>query len=136
MHELVLNVKGLSIFILATFFHAILLRKWGYIVSVAQDPDAALASTESGSFDLIICDYRFPNFQKNGIELILSLRRQVRQSLPAVLITADTQHEVSEEISQSFCEQDLSITGIAFKPLAPAKLKLMIQHYLRTEQHN
>lgn len=112
--------------------YAILLRKWSYTVSIAHDPEAALAYAAAENFDLVICDYRFPNFQQNGIELILSLRQQYSKSLPAVLITADTQHEVSEEISQSFCEQDLNITGIAFKPLAPAKLKLMIQHYLRT----
>ncbi len=111
----------------------ILLTKWGYSVVAVKNPSDALSCSDSEIFDLIICDYRFPAYSQNGIELILEMRKRAAIATPAILITADTQHEVSEEVGQSFVEQDLTITGIAFKPLAPAKLKLMIQHYLQTE---
>lgn len=111
----------------------ILLANWGYSVAAVKNPYDALSCSESEIFDLIICDYRFPAYPQNGIELILEMRKRAATATPAILITADTQQEVSEEVSQSFVEQDLNITGIAFKPLAPAKLKLMIQHYLQAK---
>jgi signal transduction histidine kinase/CheY-like chemotaxis protein len=108
----------------------ILLEKWGYRVTTAHNPVDALSLLECGDVDLLICDYRFAGFEQNGIELISESRRKNKPELPAILITADTQQEVSEEVQHSFMEKDLKITVIAFKPLAPAKLKLMIQHYL------
>lgn len=109
---------------------SILLQKWGYRVSTSSNPEEAINELKKKHFDLILCDYRFPGHQKNGIELINIIRQELQAGIPAILITADTQQEVGEDVSQNFLDKDLNITGIAFKPLAPAKLKLMIQHYL------
>lgn len=108
----------------------ILLKKWGYKVTSTQSPEQALNEIKDRHFDLLVCDYRFPTYETNGIELIMKARAHIGSNLPAILITADTQEEVGEEVTQTFLEKDLKITGIAFKPLAPAKLKLIIQHYI------
>lgn len=108
-----------------------LLKKWGYQVTTSYSPSQAINALKNENFDLLICDYRFSEQAQNGIELIMTARKEYLSDLPAILITADTQQEVGEDVSKSFLEDDLNITGIAFKPLAPAKLKLMIQHYLK-----
>jgi signal transduction histidine kinase/CheY-like chemotaxis protein len=111
----------------------ILLESWGHHVTTANDPKDALSKVRQIHPSLIITDYRFPESTLNGLQFINQARKLQTKSLPAIIITADTHGDVGDDLENSLTNHDLDITQVAFKPLAPAKLKLMIQHYLQTK---
>jgi len=114
--------------ILSSMTH--LLENWGYQVHSAAEPNEAMVIAKKIQPDLLISDYRFTNASLNGLDLIRTIRKKVSANLPAILITADTDNDVMSSIDQYFDDNDKIITQVAFKPLRPAKLKLIIHHYL------
>lgn len=97
-----------------------MIRSWGYQVEAVASVEEAVQVLHDQSFDLIITDYHFAG-QKDGIDLVRWMRAQ-NLSWPAIILTADTQIE--------FDETAMSPTVVAFKPIKPAKLKVMIRQLL------
>ncbi|MDD5057539.1 MAG: hybrid sensor histidine kinase/response regulator [Sideroxydans sp.] len=91
-----------------------LLRDWGCECEMAENIEEALAITSVHAPDLIISDYRLRE-QRTGVEAIASLRAQLGESLPALLITGDTAPERLREAQAS---------GIPLlhKPVSPSQL--------------
>ena len=79
-----------------------------YEVVTMLDPVRALNYIHSGSFDLIISDYRMP--QMNGIELLQEIR-QTYGKIPFIMVSADSNEENVRKA------KDAGVDGYMFKPL-------------------
>jgi len=109
---------------------SLLLENWGYNVATCQFQNEVWEKLETFSPNLVISDYRFPGTEQNGLELINEIRQKTRPCLPALLITADTHSDIENYLEHNLNEEEKAITQIAIKPVSPAKLKLIIQHYM------
>jgi len=109
---------------------SLLLENWGYNVATCQCQNEAWEKLEIFNPHLIISDYRFHGTEQNGLELIHEIRQKTRLSLPALLITADTHNDEEDYLEHNLNEEEKTITQVAIKPVSPAKLKLIIQHYM------
>jgi signal transduction histidine kinase len=108
-----------------------LLESWGYEVLTCSTPETALSVIAEHGPDLVLCDYHFDRSAWNGIALVGDLRAAGEPKLPVIFISADTYGDLEMALNQQLSEQEQSVTGLAFKPLMPARLRLMIQHYLK-----
>ena len=108
-----------------------LLMTWGYRVYAFDKPSEALNQIESIKPDIIISDYRFPE-SLNGLSFIAEAHSILGNTVPAILITADTTLDFESEKSQVLDEKQQGKTHVQFKPVLPAKLKLLIQHCLES----
>ena len=109
----------------------VLLESWGYDVLICATPETALSAIGESGPDLVLCDYHFDRSAWNGIALVGDLRASVEPKLPVIFISADTYGDLEIVLNKQLSERERSITGLAFKPLMPARLRLMIQHYLK-----
>jgi len=109
----------------------VLLESWGYEVLICATPETALSAIGESGPDLVLCDYHFDKSAWNGIALVGDLRASVEPKLPVIFISADTYGDLEIVLNKQLSERERSITGLAFKPLMPARLRLMIQHYLK-----
>jgi len=108
----------------------LLLESWGYNVVTCQHQHEVWEKLKTFTPYLIISDYRFSGTALNGLELIHEVRQKVGLSLPALLITADTHNEIEDYLENNLNEVEKAITQVAIKPVLPAKLKLIIQHFM------
>ena len=76
----------------------ILLRNWGHNTFLAVNKQEALDLSKKNSIHIIISDYQLQN-NDNGIDIILSIREQYQDQIPAVLVTGNTTPSVLEKIS-------------------------------------
>ena len=67
---------------------ALLLRRWGMDVAVADGGGAALAAARAQPPDLILSDYRLDR-DETGLQAIAALRRRAGWPVPALLVTAE-----------------------------------------------
>ena len=73
--------------------------------------------------DVIIADYQYLNATNtNGIELIRQLRQCYGTQIPALLLSANTELDLESGVDDD--------TLVAYKPLKPAKLKLILGHLI------
>ena len=61
------------------------LEREGHTVQTAESVDRALATLDTGHFDLVVCDYRMPG--KTGIDLLVEMRLKQSQ-VPVLMISA------------------------------------------------
>ena len=87
---------------------------FGYRVIVARDPAEAMAALSRPPPGLIISDYRLPGRQ-TGLEVVAEVRRASGQSIPAVIMTGDTQSDITQEAARAGC-------AIVHKPCTVAML--------------
>ena len=73
----------------------------GYRVSVANNLTEALASLLSPT-DLIVSDYRLPGLL-TGVEVVERIRQVSGRSIPAIIMTGDTQANVALEAARAGC---------------------------------
>jgi CheY-like chemotaxis protein len=97
--------------LLASLWNDLLTAK-GYRVVAVPDLATALAALPP-CLDLIISDYRLPGV--SGIDGVLALRQAAAWTVPAIIVTGDTQAAVKAEALRAGCE-------IIQKPFAPRKL--------------
>jgi two-component system, sensor histidine kinase len=105
-----------------------LLVNWECPVVGALTLNAAIAALAEHDRvpDLIISDYRLPNYE-TGIDAIAAIRALTKTAVPAIVITGDTDVEISRRVSE---------LGIALlrKPVTPAELKRAMAHSLEPSQ--
>ncbi|UZE96039.1 ATP-binding response regulator [Alkalimarinus alittae] len=105
--------------ILASMAH--LITGWHYQVSLFDSPSRLLNAVQAETPDAIIVDYQFLNDpDTNGVELIQRLRQHYGREVPALLLSANTELDLDAAVSGN--------TVVAYKPLKPAKLKLILSH--------
>ena len=93
----------------------------------AENLDQALSQLDGGLYpDLLISDYRLPG-QENGVEVLKSLRQASGRELPCVLISGETDGEVSRLA-------DAAGLTLLYKPLRPAKLRSLLSRLHRLAQ--
>lgn len=107
---------------------ASLLRHWGCEVAVAAYTDEAVAAIDRADRlpDVLLCDYRLPG-QETGIQVIRRLREVAGTAIPAALISGDTAPE-------SVRETKASGYPVLPKPVAPAKLRALVEHLVSASQ--
>ena len=99
-----------------------LLAQWGCEVAVAADGDEAVAALARRDRlpDALLCDYRLVGAE-TGIEVIRRLHAAAAMEIPAALVSGDTAPE-------SLREAKASGYPVLPKPVAPAKLRALIEH--------
>lgn len=103
-----------------------LLAQWGCTVVAAATGEEAVALLEGGDRlpDALLCDYRLPGGE-TGIEVIRRLQAVAGRAIPAALVSADTAPE-------SLLAARASGYPLLSKPLAPAKLRALLEHLVAT----
>lgn len=101
------------------------LASWGCQVLCAEGVDSALALAASvdKQLDIIVSDYRLRD-HTTGVDAIEALQRQAGRTIPAVLVTGDTDPQRIKEAKQS---------GhiLLHKPIKPAQLRTVLNSITR-----
>lgn len=99
------------------------LAGWGCTCDVATSIEEGLSLARVRAPDLVISDYRLRD-HRTGAEVIALLRAELKQELPALLVTGDTAPERLREAID---------TGVALlhKPVSPALLHRRMAELLR-----
>jgi CheY-like chemotaxis protein len=63
-----------------------------YEITEVEDARSAIAATTQDSFDCVLIDYRLPDM--SGVDLICSLRINLGQVVPAILLSAESSEEL------------------------------------------
>ena len=106
----------------------ILLELWGCEVLTAGSAEEALQVLDDASPPaLIIADYRL-RCNATGIEAIQAVQAKFRANIPGVLITGDTGPDRLREAKTSGYQ-------LVHKPVAPAKLRAILEPILKGERH-
>ena len=96
------------------------LESWGGVVRVAEGLTTALWHLEQGLVpDVIVSDYRLRDGE-NGIDTVRQIRAAARQSIPACLMSGDT----DPSLMQAAREAGLTLLH---KPVRPAKLRSLLR---------
>ena len=98
-----------------------ILTGYGYNVTVAHDATTAIA-TQTHPPDIIVSDYRLPGHQ-TGVDTVVSIRQRFARSIPAIIVTGDTQAKITLEAAKADCD-------ILIKPFTPAALMSSIARTL------
>lgn len=100
-----------------------LLLSWGCQVAEAADlAQAAQAMAETGVPDVILSDYHLGSAQ-TGMDCIAALRAQAGRSLPACLMSGETQGDFLQKVSEAGLP-------LLHKPVRPAKLRSLLRNLL------
>lgn len=102
-----------------------LLQAWGYDVHAVATAECVPTALEAGHYDLLITDYQFA--QGGGLTGG-ALAYQVRKrwpGLPIMVLTADTTIVLDDPVLQPLV--------LSFKPVKPAKLRLVLNHLLNLQ---
>jgi signal transduction histidine kinase/CheY-like chemotaxis protein len=104
------------------------LMQWGCEVAVATSRDEAVAALDAFDRlpDALLCDYRLPGAE-TGIAVIRQLREIARHEIPAALISGDT-------APGSLRDAKASGLPLLAKPVAPAKLRALLEHLVSARQ--
>jgi CheY-like chemotaxis protein/nitrogen-specific signal transduction histidine kinase len=107
-----------------------MLTGWGYKIYTAEDLDGALSVLNKlpTTVDLVISDYRLRE-HKTGSEVISALRTHVGKTIPALIITGDTEAARIQKAQSSGIQ-------LLHKPVRPAQLRLAILHCIGNRHLN
>ena len=119
------NMAGLVVLVvedddLARESLASLLESWGCMVGAAEGLNSALPLLEQGlAPDVIVSDYRLRDGE-NGIETIGQLCAAAGRSIPACLLSGDTEPAVMQAAREAG-------HTLLYKPVRPAKLRNLLR---------
>ncbi|MFM2035589.1 MAG: hypothetical protein RL459_854 [Pseudomonadota bacterium] len=105
-----------------------LLQTWGCRVSVADQAQTACALMKDAPPDVIVSDYRLRG-DHNGIDAIQMLRALHGRSIPACVISGDTDAQLRTQTLDA---------GLVLlqKPVRPAKLRSVLRHAAKNQLHS
>lgn len=103
---------------------ALLLRSWKCDVWCARSAEEAFGVVDHAKKppNIIVADYRLPG-RLDGVEAIRRIRSELRSSIPAIIVTGESDQKVVREIEQMGFM-------ILRKPVRPAKLRRLISHHV------
>jgi len=104
---------------------AIVLKREGYDVQLAENGEAALAALKRGPLDLLISDIKMPDM--SGVE-VLRAAKATDASLPAIMMTAYASTETAVEAMR------LGACDYLIKPFDVDELKLKVREKLDARQ--
>ena len=96
----------------------------GYSVALATDGPSGERLVLDGEADLVVLDVMLPG--KGGLEVLASIRRQVRPHLPVIILSA------KGEIEDRIAGLDSGATDYVTKPFSVPELLARIRAHLRT----
>lgn len=99
-----------------------LLERWGIVVHAAADYGHAVRLATEKHPDLVVSDFRLPGGH-NGVEICRAMREVLGDTLPCVVVTADTDEAPLSEIRAAGLP-------VLIKPIAPARLRVLMHHVL------
>ncbi len=99
-----------------------LLTQWGCRVVAAARVEQLLLMLREGPPTVIIADYRLPD-GVTGVDVVARVRAHYGIDIPAVIVTGDTAIKRLQDVDASGIE-------ILHKPVAPARLRTLLQHLL------
>lgn len=100
----------------------LLFKDAGFQVEAASCGEEALELLAQGRrIDILISDYRLPDY--NGIEVVRRVRSATRDTLPAILITGDTQDLLGKELKTA----GFDICAVLHKPVDAEQLITLIE---------
>jgi signal transduction histidine kinase/CheY-like chemotaxis protein len=104
-----------------------LLERWGIVVLAATNQSEAQSLLREAATvpALIIADYSLRG--EFGTKVVLALRKEFGASIPALIVTADIEPHIIEEISKE-------AIPVLIKPVSPPRLRVMM-HNLLFEGH-
>ncbi len=89
-----------------------LLKRQGYVVTIARCGKEAIEAVKTLDFDLVVADIRMP--EMNGVETICNIRELLKQSnkslIPEILITGYTDEANLKKA------QELGVKDFIYKP--------------------
>jgi len=100
----------------------VLLRNWNCEVLMQRSEEQLLNEIELHQYpapDVLISDYRLQN-NKNGGDVIKTIRQYYNQKIPSVIITGDTSNEIKDHLNELSCE-------LLFKPLQSKNLRKILE---------
>ncbi|MEP0698655.1 MAG: PAS domain-containing hybrid sensor histidine kinase/response regulator [Nitratireductor sp.] len=102
----------------------LLLEGWGCDVTTATGLAAyrGSGSAERGAPDVILADYHLDN--DDGIAVVKALRKLHKETIPAILLTADRSADVRDQAT----EVDVPVLN---KPIKPAQLRSLLARWQR-----
>jgi len=99
-----------------------LLEEEGYVITIADCPEAGLKQFESHSFDMVVTDYRMPKM--DGVQLIAKIRA-LNPEIPVVLVSG-----VAEQLGLN--EANTGANAVVAKTSnEPANLKRAVSRLLK-----
>jgi two-component system response regulator PilR (NtrC family) len=104
---------------------AIVLRREGYEVVLAEDGQTALAALKRGALDLLISDIKMPDM--SGVE-VLRAAKASDAAIPAIMMTAFASTETAVEAMR------LGACDYLIKPFDVDELKLKVREKLESRQ--
>ncbi|HEY6094810.1 MAG TPA: ATP-binding protein, partial [Gallionellaceae bacterium] len=106
---------------------AALMRQWGCRVSDGAMPDEVMPALNAGGRrpDILVCDYRLP-LGVTALDVIRQMREQWGSSLPALVLTGDTEAQTLLDIQGSGAR-------LLHKPITPARLRSVMYAALHGE---
>lgn len=102
----------------------LLLESWGCTTFITADADTLIERLQhsKAKLDMIISDLQLANGQ-SGVKAIQRIRHHVGHSLPALIVTGNSNAEYLEDVKQ------LDIP-LLHKPVAPSKLRAFLRNML------
>ncbi|OZI10448.1 response regulator [Bacillaceae bacterium SAS-127] len=98
------------------------LEDLGYEIEEAEDGEEALEKVSEQSYDLMILDYMMPNI--TGIEVIEQLPKEIKQTLPILMLTAKAQEADRQAVLEKGADYFMS------KPFSPVDLAQVVEEIL------
>lgn len=103
-----------------------MLENWGCRVHTAANMNEAIEQVKALDcrIDFIITDYQLEE-KGNGLDLIYAVERHCKSKITSLIISGDTTPELLQDIKNAGY-------SLLHKPIAPAKLRSIIQYKLRS----
>lgn len=104
-------------------------RRWGVLLTEAEDGAEALARLEETSVDLVLTDLHMPGV--DGLELIKTIRARTPHDhprLPVVCLTADVQSDLRDAVLEAGADSYIT------KPIELAKLYEALSYWAKAQE--
>jgi DNA-binding response OmpR family regulator len=105
--------------------HILFLREKGYEVATANSGDDALDLVKDRNFDIVFLDENMPGI--SGLETLVKIK-QIRSSLPVVMITKSEEEHIMEDAIGS------QISDYLIKPVNPNQILLSLKKNLENKR--
>jgi signal transduction histidine kinase len=102
-----------------------LLRQWGCEVTAVGGLSDVRKQMPSTKVDVVLCDLKLSD--ENGLDVVRELRARYGEDLPCAFITGESSTDALAEVRKRGFP-------IAHKPMAPAKLRALVEHLASTRR--
>ncbi|TXI69563.1 MAG: PAS domain S-box protein [Cyclobacteriaceae bacterium] len=104
------------------------LKRWGHLVTLADDGVVAVEKVKTKKFDLILMDLQMPGM--DGYQAATTIRQMPAayfKSIPIIALTASSSTEVQKRVN------DCGMNGFLSKPFKPDDFRSTVEQYKKLE---